>query len=473
MTKDNKVLAGHKIRRLRHSHGLTQLQMASDLSISASYLNLIERNQRPISASVLLKLTQVYNIDLSTFAVDDEAETKARYEEIFNDPLFSDMSLRQQDYRDLVSLAPEVCDAMEKLYNAYKDQKVQISNREHFSTLEADIEDPVLETKQFFRGYQNYFETLEALAEHIRAEANIEQNNLYSSLCVYLKKAYRINVDILPFDVMQTIERRYDYHQRRLMINEVLPAHARNFQISVQLALIGYREQLELLIEKHGSISNAAKKLVRLGLANYLAGAILLPYQDFLQAARLVKYDLNLLASRFQVSDEQVRHRLTTLKNPDARGIPFFFLKIDKSGAVVKRISVPGMHFPRDGTVCPKWDPQKAFKTYPEPSIQYVQTQEGKRFLTVAHKVTKQSGTFLNPIKEYIIVMGCSEDYAKDWVYSTGVDLENIEALQIGPACKICQEENCSSRIALPQTGGRLSLDEYRRDQAPYRVIKD
>ena len=473
MTMDKKIIAGHKIRRLRIDQGLTQAQMANDLGISTSYLNLIERNQRPISASVLLKLTQVYDIDLKTFSSDDDLEVKARYEEIFNDPLFSDLSLRQQDYRDLVALAPEVCDAIEKLYNSYKSQKNTLASGKLIEKTELSDEDVILDTMQFFRSNQNYFEDLENIAEQIRIDGEIRQENLYEGLSSHLQNAYRVEVSVLPFDIMQDTERRYDYHQRRLLLNEILSVPARSFQIAVQLALFGYRDQIELIIERHNIGSKDSRKLIRLGLANYLAGAILLPYQKFLQAARQLRYDLDILEKRFQVSPEQVRHRLTTLRNPDAKGIPFFFVRVDKSGHISKRVSIPGMHFPIEGGLCPRWNVQQAYNNYPRPSVEVIENQEGKCFLTVSYKLTKGMGGYDKPLREYVIVLGCPIEYAQDWVYGDGVDISGEAATPIGPSCKLCNREHCAWRTALPVTGGRLSIDEYRRYQSPYRVLTD
>ena len=473
MTKEQKILIGHKVRRLRLSQDLTQAQMANEIGISSSYLNLIERNQRPVTASVLLKLAQTYDLDVKAFAMDDESEMQARYEEIFRDPIFANATLRKQDYRDLAALAPEICDAIELLYTNYKNQNVRLNEVESSNQSISETENPVLEMRQFFRSHQNYFEDLELLAERIRAEAELTQTQLFAGLCRHLKTAHRIDVDVLPIDVMGGMERRYDYHHRRLMINEILSSEARSFQVAVQLALIGHRDQLELLIEKHDTFGQATKKLIRLGLANYVAGAVLLPYQAFLQAARHTKYDFDILAARFQVSPEQVRHRLTNLRNPNAQGLPFFFLRLDKAGNISKRISVAGMRFPSEGSLCPRWDIQNALQLWPKPDVKLVETQEGQRFLSVAHRITKSMGGYGSPEREYIVVLGCSVEYANEWVYADGMDLEVLEPVPIGPTCQKCYRENCAWRSVLPATGGRLSLDEYRRDQSPYKFINE
>ncbi|HEU0169431.1 MAG TPA: helix-turn-helix transcriptional regulator, partial [Chloroflexota bacterium] len=57
---ERKLFLGPRLRRLRRDLGLTQTRMAEDLGVSPSYLNLLERNQRPVTAQVLLRLAEVY-----------------------------------------------------------------------------------------------------------------------------------------------------------------------------------------------------------------------------------------------------------------------------------------------------------------------------------------------------------------------------------------------------------------------------
>ena len=63
-SKTDKLIVGPRLRRFRQTLGLTQARMAEDLGISTSYLNLIERNQRALSAKVLLKMAEVYDLSL-------------------------------------------------------------------------------------------------------------------------------------------------------------------------------------------------------------------------------------------------------------------------------------------------------------------------------------------------------------------------------------------------------------------------
>jgi predicted transcriptional regulator/DNA-binding XRE family transcriptional regulator len=473
MTNEKKLLIGHKIRRLRQQQKLTQAQMANDIDVSTSYLNLIERNQRPVTATVLLKLAQSYDIDIKNFAKDDEAETKLRFKEMFNDSFFADIDLTQQDLRDLAALSPETHEAIEKLFFTFKDQREYISSAEKENISLEDAQDPTYKAMQFFSAQKNYFADLEELAEKIRAEAQLEQTNMFMGLSDYLSYKHKIAVQVLPHNIMANIERRFDYHQRRLLLNEILPHSSKCHQIAAQLALIIYRDALENTIEISGDFDSTTKKLIRLGLANYLAGAIILPYDIFLDAAKKTRYDISILTSRFQVSEEQVLHRLTTLRKPGKSGLPFFFVKVDKAGNISKRITMPGMgmHFPRDNPLCARWEIQSAFDTAPNPAIKLIETPEGGHFLSVAFPVTKKSGAFDAPPRSFAIALGCPLDRAKEWGYSDFVEMEKEKATPIGPACRLCWRETCPWRAAAPLNWSNLSIDEYRKDQSPYKVI--
>ena len=71
-------MSGPSLRRLRRDLGLTQADMAADLEVSPSYVALLERNQRPLTAEMLLRLAQTYKIDIADLAGDGGADDDAR-----------------------------------------------------------------------------------------------------------------------------------------------------------------------------------------------------------------------------------------------------------------------------------------------------------------------------------------------------------------------------------------------------------
>src|SRR5579864_3150366 len=114
---------GAKVRALRRREGLTQVVMAERLGISASYLNLIESNRRPLPAALLIKLAQVFGVELHAFGADDDARTVHDLMEAFADPLFDAHPLTSTDLRELAVNNPQVAQAVIAMYGAYKAQR--------------------------------------------------------------------------------------------------------------------------------------------------------------------------------------------------------------------------------------------------------------------------------------------------------------------------------------------------------------
>ncbi|MFN5721075.1 MAG: helix-turn-helix domain-containing protein, partial [Bradyrhizobium sp.] len=110
-----KLFVGPRFRRIRQQLGLSQTQIAEGLGISPSYINLIERNQRPVTAQILLRLAETYDLDLRDLATADEDRFFAELNEIFSDPLFRQIDLPKQELRDLAELCPGVTHARAEL----------------------------------------------------------------------------------------------------------------------------------------------------------------------------------------------------------------------------------------------------------------------------------------------------------------------------------------------------------------------
>ena len=70
MAAERKLYLGRRLRRLRRELGLNQSAMAAEIGVSPSYLNHLERNQRPVTAQVLLRLAEAYDVDLKSFAAE-------------------------------------------------------------------------------------------------------------------------------------------------------------------------------------------------------------------------------------------------------------------------------------------------------------------------------------------------------------------------------------------------------------------
>ncbi len=211
-----------------------------------------------------------------------------------------------------------------------------------------------------------------------------------------------------------------------------------------------------------------SRGVARIGLANYFAGAFLLPYREFHSAAAELRYDIDLLARRFEVGFETVCHRLSTLQRPQLRGVPFIFVRTDKAGNISKRQSATAFHFSRVGGSCPLWVVHDAFAQPGRIVTQVAQMPDGRSYFWLA-KTTAPEGTgYLGQHKSFAVGLGCDLVHADKLVYSTGVALDDPStAVPIGAGCKICNRSACAQR-AFPYLGGRVAVDENTGSGLPY-----
>src|SRR5690606_13720526 len=152
----------------------------------------------------------------------------------------------------------------------------------------------------------------------------------------HIERAHRVRVVLGGEAAKPGALRRYDRRARVLALNPRSSPATHAFQIANQIALLAHSDAIQEIVRKAGFRSKDAEAVCRIGLANYFAGAALVPYGAFLEAARALRHDLELLAVRFGASIEPVAHRLSTLQRPGLKGVPFFFARVDHAGNITK-----------------------------------------------------------------------------------------------------------------------------------------
>ncbi|GAB5387547.1 MAG: short-chain fatty acyl-CoA regulator family protein [Alphaproteobacteria bacterium] len=476
---DRKAFLGHKIRRLREEQALTQAAMAEAIGISTSYLNLLERNQRPITVPLLLKLGQAFDIDLVSFAEDEEAQLADRLRDSLADLALEDTHVPAAELRDTALSAPNMARAFLRLHRDHK------SMREEFKALAESVASgaantggmvpqrarafPAEEVRDFFLKADNHFPALEAEAETLVQEANAAPGTARYALSRFVEEQLGMRVKVMPPDVMVGATRRLDRHSRRILLSEMLPPHSKAFQIATQICWLAHRPLLDDLTEKGDFSTDEARSLARAALTNYFAGAVLMPYTLFLSAAKELRYDIDVLARRFGTSFEQTAHRLTTLQRPGARGVPFFLLKADKAGNISKRFSAGGQQFARIGGACPRWVIWDAFSSPGRIVTQYGELPDQTGWFTLARSVTTISGGYHQPAQHFALALGTDTRHAAELVYADGFDFKQKEAAwPIGLNCRVCERLDCAQR-AFPPLNHKLVVDENVRSQSAYR----
>lgn len=467
-----KVLIGHKLRKLRSNLKLSQTEMAEELGISSSYLNLLENNMRPVTVSILFRLGQAYDIDLKDMAEDDSARLTAHLTEIFTDPVFDELTITRRDIQQLASQHPIAASAFISLHNAFDSMKEAVHAGGQ-SLSDRSVFNPLDEVRAFQERADNYFDALENAARQCRDRIEADKQPLFYAMTQYLEKEHQIRTQILPQDVMGNLLREFDLHRGRILLSENLKESQKLFQIAAQLGLIAYRDVIDEITADAKASNPEIATLIRIMLSGYFAGAMMMPYSHFHASAKQARYDLEALCNRYSASIEQVSHRLTTMNRPSDKGIPFFFLRVDEAGYVSKRLSAGGMEFARHGGACGRWIPHQAFRTPGQIIAQASVLEEGLKLLTIAstHAPPRtQPASYGTPL--YAIALGCDLKYASDIVYGDMLGGAKASSLTpIGLGCSVCERQHCQHRGSPPR-GQKPQYDLSRRHSGLFNGIR-
>ncbi len=458
----SRPLIGRTVRRLRGDAGLTQQALAARLGISASYLNLIEHEQRAVTATLLIKLAETLRVDLATLSGTSERQLEVGVREAFADPLLGAEPVPEAEAAALAASAPNAARAVLALYRAWRVAREDAGGIALPSGRRILL--PNEEARDFFDEHANHFPALETAAEAIAAELAAAPHEMNHALAERLRRVHGLSVTVRP---LAGALRQFDPPARALSLSETLPRESRGFQMAFQLALLEARSAVETVVREAAPSTPEAEMLIRIGLLNYTAAALLLPYAPFLAAAAALRHDTEALAARFGVSFEQACQRLASLQRAEARGVPFFFLRVDPAGNVSKRFSAAGFPFARYGGSCPRWVVHTAFARPGEMQVQVAELPDGAAFLCFARTVTRPAARWGDPAAVHVVAMGCALTHAADVVYADGIDLEHAK-VGIGLSCRLCERPDCRSR-AFPPLAHRLVGDPLTTPATPYR----
>jgi len=466
---------GARVRALRRRHSMTQAHLAGRLGISPSYLNLIEHARRPLPAALLLRLAEIFDLDLRALSAENDARAVADLIEAFGDPLFEPHDLAAAEVREMAAASPNVARAVVALYHAFRSARdgahTLASRLSERGVAAVDSRLPTEEVSDLLERHQNHFPELELGAEALWREARLEAANLYDDLARHLRERHGVRVQLERTAAMRGAVRRYDPARRVLSLSEVLRRGSRNFQLAYQLAQLTHGAALDRHAEDPQLTGPESRALARVALANYFAAAVLMPYGPFLEAARAERYDVEILGHRFRASFEQACHRLTTLRRPGEEGVPFHMVRIDIAGNISKHFSATGLRFPRFGGACPRWAVFGCFLTPGMIRTQLSEMPDGTRHFWVARSVRREGGGFHAPRTVHALALGCEVSHAKKLVYADGVDLGSREAVvPVGMTCRLCDRMDCEQR-ALPPLQHPLRVDANVRGVSFYAPV--
>jgi hypothetical protein len=461
-----KLYAGAKLRETRQRLALTQKDFAARLGVSLPYLNQMENNNRPVSTTVVLALAQEFGFDVTELSTGDAERMVSDMREALADPIFNDPP-PLADLRLTAANAPALARAFLELHSAYRQTHERLASldealgRDDAGTQQS----PWNEVRDFFHYCDNYLDAVDRAAERFGSEGSAQ----LTAEARAIKGLAQIGINVVNTDGDGAL-RRLDRGNGVLYLSSRAAPQTRSFQMLLQLALLTQEKLFEATLDLARFQSGEARAIAKIGLANYYAGAAMMPYGAFLQAARACRHDLEILAHRFGASIEQVAHRLSTLQRPGAKGIPFFFVRVDQAGTITKRHSTTRLQFARYGGACPLWNVHRAFETPGRFLRQLAETPDGARYINLARDVSKPGGHFGAPVRRFAIALGCEVKHADALVYADNLDLTNPAAFEpIGISCRICERTNCHQR-SIPPLERRLSIRPDGRGLLPYDV---
>ncbi|MGI1663091.1 helix-turn-helix domain-containing protein [Palleronia sp. KMU-117] len=457
-----KLYAGARLRELRTRLGLTQKAFAETLGVSLPYLNQMENNNRPVSSAVLVGLAQEFGFDVTELSSGDSERLVSDMREVLADPVFGDAPPPLADLRLAATNAPALARAFVALHRAYRQGHERLASLDEALGREGTdrAQSPWEEVRDFFHYCDNYVDAVDRAAERLSQKGPVAE---------VATAALAERGIALRLAETETL-RAYDPVTKTLTLSAHADPATRRFQLLHQWALLAQNDLIEATLDLARFQSEAARGIAKVGMANYFAGAALLPYAAFLEAAGEMRHDLERLSFRFGASVEQVAHRLSTLQRPGAKGVPFFFVRVDQAGTITKRHSATRLQFARFGGACPLWNVHRAFETPSQFLRQLAETPDGVRYFCLARDVSKPAGSFRAPVRRFAIGLGCEISHAPALVYADGMDLTAPEAFEpIGISCRICERTRCHQR-SVPPLERRLTIDPDRRGILPYEV---
>ncbi len=467
---EQKLFAGHAVRRIRRANGQTQVVMAEALGVSPSYLNLIERNQRPLTASLLLKLAQRYDFDPRTLTGATPGGGVDAIRRRLSDPMFADLNIDRPQVEEWIAASPDAVEAFARVF----DRLSGSSASEPGSTTPAHIEpDAIAAVRREIERWRNHFADLDVQAETLADELRIASNDLYAAISERLRIKHQLSIRILPVDVMPDRLRRLDLHARQLQISELLDSASRTFAAAFQLAQIEAKPEIDALVSGAGFTERAAERMYRRHLTSYFAAAVMMPYARFLRACEATGYDIVLLQRRFGAGFEQIAHRLTTLQRVGARGLPFFMLRIDHAGQSSKRFAgASASPLVASDRRCPLWHVHNAFDRPGQLIPHLVELEDDSRWFTLSRTVHPQAGMSGAVNAEFAICLGLEAKLAAPLAAARGIDLTTGSATPIGLGCPACTRQECPQRSA-PPAGRVLVFNERERGMSPFAFDGD
>src|SRR5690625_3295783 len=438
----SKTYVGSRLRQLRRERDLSQASLAATLGLSASYVNQIEHDVRPLTVPVLLRITEVFGVDATFFSRDDDSRLLAEIQDVVQDKELCPTPVEFQELSELVYNHPSVARIMVDIHRHTRwprDWSSDVCSSDLTRDGSQALSMPHDEVRDFFYARQNYLDDLDNAAEDLSFELGVSKFRIRDTeraLVARLKDKH--NVEVITTSPLDGTQHSFDADTGVLALASRLTEGQRAFRMASELSFMEVGELLAELTYAEPFTSEASLNLARRGIASYFAAATLMPYDKFHTEAEQCGYDIEYLCLVFGVGYEAVASRLSTLQRPNQRGIPFTFVRVDRAGNMSKRQSATGVHFSNSGGTCPLWN---VYETFAQPGVisrQLAQMPDGRNYLWIARAIRHPQGQFNDTSKLFSVGLGCEARHADRTIYAEGLDLSDMSAATpIGIGCRM------------------------------------
>ncbi len=464
-----KTFVGPQLRQLRRDHSETQAQMAKRLGISPAYVNLLESNQRSLSVQVLVAITEEYGVDWRALLGERDEARIPELRAVMRDPMFTGEAPDLQELRSAVDHAPRLVSRLMQLYQSHRAMAESINRLSGTAQLDQVLAaSPETAIHDFFRENGNHFDDLEQCAQELRDRIGGAADDMYASLKRHLRVEHGIEAQLVQLSEMPDTLREFRRDSGRVLLSEALDHPNRVFQLAYVTGLLSCADLVSARIDDAQLADPDAKARLAVELTNYFAAALLIPYDAVYELAELTRYDLDRIAAAFCVTYEQVCHRLTTLQRDGKRGVPLFFLRVDRAGNITKRFNATAISLAEQGGSCPVWDLHGAFRTPGVIIPQLVELPDGERFFTFSRTTDRPVFSRQTQDRRLVVALGCDVGHADRVGYAQQFDLTGrAQFAQIGISCHLCPRQACSQRAHQP-VNVRLQIDADRRGRTRY-----
>ncbi|WP_257458200.1 helix-turn-helix domain-containing protein [Archangium lipolyticum] len=472
---------GLKLRSLRLARNIKQTDAAKDLGVSPAYLNLIEKGKRVMPFPLLWKALRYFDQDPEQFmSTLGEGRVDEALAKLLDEPLLKSLDIDPESLQSL-SAEPKLAGTVAALFNLYKNTRTQLENvlaqlnaEERARTQSAPGSSagpglrfdysPFDEVSDFLQTHHNYFPELEEQAEALRRDFKLGRLLTSAQMVPLLEERFGYRVRFESAASGSSVVRRFDPENQELILSPDLTEQPLKFQLAASIGLMVLdREKLvERIVGAVRTRHAETQRLIKVNLANYFAGALMLPYGDFFKEVERTRYDVELLSNLFGTTYETVAHRLCNLSDPKRRGLPFHFLRSDIAGNISKRYSGTGIKFATGGGSCGKWAVHLAFLNPSQITRQYSMMPDGTSYFCFA-KVQLQpiEGSIVRGTA-YSIGLGTHAENAKYLAYGLPTTDLRKDAVPSGISCRFCERTDCNQRAAASYRFA-FSFDEYTK----------